>query len=764
MKKKLILSKVIEVFAAFLVLLILNNVFAGSYILFLGIGFVIALTYAGVNFSVLNLGFVLVLPVQFFLFKSLTPWALLFNVSSLLLFDLIYFCYLRRNKVKNINAFLITFVVCVLPLFAFVLPEWGNVLKKFVGILISSVWTSSVMHLAKKLKLNKTKLTFNIFDTSAMIVFLILIGVALSQFAILKVEVGFAFALICLLFISRFNKPFITLFLAVALGVGFYITAKNADAILYFASITFILTIVSKFNKFIAAAFFFVFCFCFSLFFNADALRDYIFFAILFVLTICITLISNKQIKMITNKLTNKNEKLLTESFMFASFKQILKTKLLIGGESLFELARLPLFKNNQKLNDTELARAIFEELKIRTCESCNSNKNCRLIKSTDEKIILEAIERGIIKGKISIIDFPSSMNSNCNKLNILINEINTLLVRALDYKNNQNKNNEVATLFSSEIETAAKSFYNMAGAISSDYYFDEEKTNELKFAFDEHNLRINEVSVIIENGEVLVFIEALEDGFNEMLIEKITSSLMRRKMQISSINQTENNGIFMKLTASPKLDLVFGSASEKKHLSPASGDNFSVIKIDGNKFLIGICDGRGSGNEANKFSSNLISIFENYIKAGENELTTVNKLNKIFASGDEEAISSLDFGFIDLSNESCNFIKFGAPISFIKRKEIIKIENENLPFASLATEEAKGDLKQIKAGDIIIFVSDGITDAFKTTRELENFINNSKTINPKELADEILEEAISLDKSLPSDDMTVLVVRIFKR
>jgi len=64
---------------------------------------------------------------------------------------------------------------------------------------------------------------------------------------------------------------------------------------------------------------------------------------------------------------------------------------------------------------------------------------------------------------------------------------------------------------------------------------------------------------------------------------------------------------------------------------------------------------------------------------------------------------------------------------------------------------------------DMLILVSDGITDSFEGKEDLKTFINLSDTINPQELSKEILNRALELNDNVAIDDMTVVCVRIFE-
>ncbi len=59
--------------------------------------------------------------------------------------------------------------------------------------------------------------------------------------------------------------------------------------------------------------------------------------------------------------------------------------------------------------------------------------------------------------------------------------------------------------------------------------------------------------------------------------------------------------------------------------------------------------------------------------------------------------------------------------------------------------------------------MSDGVTDAFFSSIDAVEFLTREKTPNPQLFADKILEYALNLSKGQANDDMTVLVVKIYK-
>jgi stage II sporulation protein E len=131
-----------------------------------------------------------------------------------------------------------------------------------------------------------------------------------------------------------------------------------------------------------------------------------------------------------------------------------------------------------------------------------------------------------------------------------------------------------------------------------------------------------------------------------------------------------------------------------------------------------------------------------------------------------DEIFSTLDLAMIDLQNAATKFLKIGSTPSFIKRgNKIIKIQSSNLPMGILQEFEVDVVSQQLKAGDLLIMMSDGV---FEGPRHVENYdawmkrkIQELQTNDPQEVADLIMEEVIRSRQGLIEDDMTVAVARI---
>ena len=66
--------------------------------------------------------------------------------------------------------------------------------------------------------------------------------------------------------------------------------------------------------------------------------------------------------------------------------------------------------------------------------------------------------------------------------------------------------------------------------------------------------------------------------------------------------------------------------------------------------------------------------------------------------------------------------------------------------------------------GDMILLVTDGISDAFNNSGAIIDYLRTLPAKNPQALADDVLHYAVELNNGEIKDDMTALAVRIYKK
>lgn len=211
------------------------------------------------------------------------------------------------------------------------------------------------------------------------------------------------------------------------------------------------------------------------------------------------------------------------------------------------------------------------------------------------------------------------------------------------------------------------------------------------------------------------------------------------------------------------------GVAKIGKGCEKISGDTFLMADLPGGKKGIALSDGMGSGEEAFRESAMVVEMLEELLEAGFPVDTAVQMMNTALVIGREEIrFSTLDISLFDLYNGTCEFVKAGAAATYIKRQDTVeKISSSTLPIGVLQEIEIESQVRELHSGDYVIMLTDGVLDALPVNEQdtlLTTLIQDSRIVNPKELAHHILGQVLEWSGEVPVDDMTILVVGIWKR
>ena len=410
-------------------------------------------------------------------------------------------------------------------------------------------------------------------------------------------------------------------------------------------------------------------------------------------------------------------------------------------------------------INDAASRERMLEDLKDKCCKNCERAKICaRTNVYTGFKKLIDA---GCIKGKANLIDLPSEVTINCsnpadllNKLNILIAEYRRFMTEAENAKSGR-------ILLADQARGVAEVMKNCAVELSrtSREFVELEKILQNKLSTC--GISCPELYIDGENMEILAVICGRVDlkAMTEVICE-----VTKRKYLLKDKLSYDREKSCLIFSSPPRLDAAFGVAYAIKSGESVSGDTHSVIKINEHSFLMALSDGMGSGKYAKKVSATAISLIEAFYRAEMPEGTVLNTINKLLSFNRDERFTCIDIAAINLSSGMADFVKIGSPAGIIVREGEIKVlESQSLPLGILENLRPTVCTEQLRSGDIVVFMSDGITSSFSSSTELYEFLQGLKPLNPQNLADTILCEAKSRTKTV-SDDMTVLCTRIFEK
>ena len=210
------------------------------------------------------------------------------------------------------------------------------------------------------------------------------------------------------------------------------------------------------------------------------------------------------------------------------------------------------------------------------------------------------------------------------------------------------------------------------------------------------------------------------------------------------------------------------GIAKIGKNCAKISGDTFFMKDLPGGKKGVALSDGMGSGEHAFKESALVVEMLEELLEAGFPVETAIRMMNTALVIGrDDVCFSTVDVSVFDLYCGKCEVVKAGGAATFIKRKNCVEeIESNTLPIGVLQDIEIERKEISLESGDFVIMVTDGVMDALPVGRQeelMKTFISEKEIQNPRELAHYVMGKVLEVSGEVPVDDMTILVVGVWK-
>ncbi len=327
---------------------------------------------------------------------------------------------------------------------------------------------------------------------------------------------------------------------------------------------------------------------------------------------------------------------------------------------------------------------------------------------------------------------------------------------------------------YGQQMMETSKLISDLAERLKENVEFNGDLEEQVIASLDGIGIDVKEVSVV-ENKETMeINIKLKSCGGKRLCINKILPEL--KKITGKSFSKTDlscniikNDLCYLKLREVQSFSIVTGFVKRQKDTDTVSGDNFSFIEAKEGKFYMILSDGMGVGHKAALESSLAVNLLEKFISAGYDQSSALEAVNSfLLIKSNDENYATIDISVINQCTGEVEFLKVGGVSTFIKRGEKVDIiRNSSLPAGILNKIDVEFNRRKLKDGDFVIMVTDGVLDANKKALDKEGWladlIEGISTRNPQKLADYILERCIIESNGEPTDDITVLVSKVWK-
>lgn len=405
---------------------------------------------------------------------------------------------------------------------------------------------------------------------------------------------------------------------------------------------------------------------------------------------------------------------------------------------------------------------SIFDEVTDRVCRKCstcgkcfgeNQNNSFRIIFS-----LLEVIES---QGFCNEYNAPSEFLNLCEKPEVFLNEFSHVyeIYKTEILKLGNDKNNR--DLLLQQYGEISDLFFEMSEEIKGGFCFLTETEKRIADELSASKINVKEVKVIESLERTLDIYIACEKNISQKLLEEKLSNIL--KVPVSFI---ENCGNYM-MKFAPK-GLFFTEVYTKqipKEGQLINGDNLVCFSDKNYKYYVILCDGMGSGEKANRESKICADMIMAYLKAGFSPKMTLNIVNSaISLKSDNEIFSSIDLLCIDLMSGQADFYKIGASKSFFCHSGRTEtIFSDTLPSGIFPENHINITSKRISDGDILIMMSDGVSDSspgYLSGERISKIVEKDAE-DIKGISEMILSSALKKKYNKAIDDMTVATIKI---
>lgn len=473
------------------------------------------------------------------------------------------------------------------------------------------------------------------------------------------------------------------------------------------------------------------------------------------------------------------NNNFLEESATYTEkLKSITSSKLNTYATSFEKLSKTfsNLAEQKTNLNQNDISNLI-DEVVSKVCLQCSLKNTCwgKNFYNSYQNIV----------NLLNIQDSVGNFNRNNVTKEFLRMCINT--VQFIDVLNKtieihklnlmwKNKIIESRQLVGEQLIGISSIMHQLSETLCEDVNFNEIYSSKMKQALKRNNIEVKDV-IVTENSkgkfEVLLKVEPcyIPNKCTKTILN-IANDVLNKKMCRDCydciIKKENNNSICtIRLIEEQKYRIKTTTVSAHKSCSTESGDSHSSISLPNGKYLIAISDGMGSGAKAKQESLATIELLEDFLNAGfSNELTLSMINSALFLKSSKESFATLDICVVDLYTGIAEFIKIGAVQTFLLRRGNVEILNSSsLPVGILNNIETEITTKKLYDNDIIVMVSDGVTDSknyIQSGKWIEEILLNIKTNNTQEIANAILEETKKNYSYELKDDITIIVFKIW--
>ena len=407
--------------------------------------------------------------------------------------------------------------------------------------------------------------------------------------------------------------------------------------------------------------------------------------------------------------------------------------------------------------NDSDVS-TVFERAAGLVCRNCSLRGRCwKQDYTTTFNALNDATAAMLERGRAEAADFPRHFSDRCLHFPAFLAAVNQELTALLYRRQYNARVQESRSAVCRQYLQLSELLGSAAAELSRELVPDPLGERKLRARLAELGLEVR--VAVFRDSRGLLRVEAEGPGCPALARPGRAAELSR--LLGAPLRVEEEGPDALSLLQQEPLMAVAGVAARKKTGETVSGDAGTYFKRPDGKLYVLLCDGMGSGPEANRESSLAVRLLEQFLQAGVEPCQALTTLSSALALRGEDTggFTTVDLLQVDLFTGESELLKMGAAPTYVKKGGVVqRFAGVSLPagLAAGGTPQADQFSLRLAPGDCVLMVSDGVCGA-EDDRWVRELLASFRGDSPKELARDLITRA----PQEATDDRTALVVRL---
>lgn len=403
----------------------------------------------------------------------------------------------------------------------------------------------------------------------------------------------------------------------------------------------------------------------------------------------------------------------------------------------------------------------LFFEIQQKVCDGCGKKAACwkeNFDSTAEEILVIMGIEKS---GKNRLM-----LERNCARFCELKREVDRCKAQYSLNMLAKSKNREMRRLLTEQFSGMGDFLGELSEKITRSRTVDTVKSMALRSVVIDAGVYVDALSCFCcDEGRLSIEISCFERLTEEdyVKMKNTLESATGHWFDEPDISVTEM-GTFIRFEETPPFYLLVGTAQRPFVKDAPCGDSVAFCKRSYASSAVLLSDGMGTGTSAALDSTMAVTLMEKLLSGGFSFESGVKIVNSsLIMKSTDESMATMDGLCVNLYTGEADFYKAGAAISFIRSdREVFVVEESSLPLGILREVGFAKTTVNLRPGDIVLLVSDGITaeDCGWINDELLSWSTN----NMEDLAGHIVQLAALRQDRFTGDDLTAVAVKISDR